>query len=57
MKPSARNKIIIVFFVLLIGWFFIRMVRLLIPLVIIAIIVGFIWDWFGERDKNGGGRY
>jgi hypothetical protein len=57
MKLSARTKIIIVFFILLIGWFFIRMVRLLIPLVIIAIIVGFIWDWLdGREDKNNGGK-
>lgn len=52
MKPSARNKILIVFFVLLVGWLFIRIARLLIPLIAIAVVVGFIWDWADDRDKR-----
>jgi len=52
MKSSARNKILIVFFVLLAVWFFIRVIRMLIPLVIIAIIVGFIWDWADDKGRK-----
>jgi len=53
MHPSLKNKIIIVFFILLIGWFFIRILKLLIPLVIIAIALGWVWNIFdNEKDDN-----
>jgi hypothetical protein len=55
MHPSLSNKIIIVLVVLVIGWLFLRIARLLIPLIIIAIIVGWVWDVFDT--KKGGNKY
>ncbi len=55
MKSSATVKILIVFFVLLIGWFFVRIARLLIPIVLIAIVVGLLWDW--ADPKSGSKKY
>ncbi|MBL4662068.1 MAG: hypothetical protein JKY22_00505 [Flavobacteriaceae bacterium] len=57
MQLNLKFKIIIVFLVLIIAWFFIRMIMLLIPLVIIAIMIGFIWDFADGREKNKGGQY
>jgi hypothetical protein len=57
MQLNLKFKIIIVFLVLIIGWLFIRMMMLLIPLVIIAVIIGFIWDVADGRGKNKRGRY
>ena len=54
MHPKLSNKIIIVLVVLIVGWLFIRVIRLLIPLVLIAIAVGWIWDIF---DSKGGNKY
>lgn len=57
MQLNLKFKIIIVFLVLIIAWLFIRMIMLLIPLVIIAVIIGFIWDVADGRKENKGGRY
>ncbi|MFD1551218.1 hypothetical protein DNU06_13140 [Putridiphycobacter roseus] len=45
MRSSATVKIFIVFLILLVGWFFIRVARLLFPILLIAIVIGLIWDW------------
>ena len=52
MKTSATLKIIIVFFILLIGWLFIRIARLLLPIVLIAIVIGLLWDWADPKSGN-----
>ena len=52
MRPNIGTKILIVFVILLAGWFFIRTVRLLIPVLIIAIVVGYIWDWTDKRSDK-----
>ncbi len=50
MNPRIRNKILVIFVALVIGWLFIRIAKLLIPLVIIAVIGGYIWEWV-SKDK------
>jgi len=57
MRPSTRNKILIVFTVLLIFWLLSRALRLLIPLIIIAVIIGGLWDWVDRGKKNGRNKY
>ena len=59
MHPKLSNKIIIVFIVLIVGWLFIRIVRLLIPIVLIAIAIGWIWDVFDSKkgDSNKYDKY
>ena len=36
-------------------WLFIRIIRLLIPLVLLAIVIGWVWDVFDS--KGGGNKY
>ena len=52
MHPSLRNKILIVLVILIVVWMFIRIVRMLIPLILIAIAVGWIWDIFDSKEKD-----
>ncbi|MGV6860646.1 MAG: hypothetical protein ACWA41_02690 [Putridiphycobacter sp.] len=52
MKPDLKSKILIVLVILIVGWLFIRIIRLLIPLVLIAIAVGWIWDVFDNKEKK-----
>ena len=52
MGRSVGSKILIVFIILLIGWFFVRVLRMIIPMVIIAIIVGFVWDLIDGKDDE-----
>jgi hypothetical protein len=49
--PSLRTKIIIVLVTLLTVWFIWRVVRLLIPLIIIAIAVGWLWDVLDKKKE------
>jgi len=56
MHPKLSNKIIIVFIVLIVGWLFIRVIRLLIPLVLIAIVIGWVWNIFDSK-KGRSNKY
>ncbi len=56
MHPKLSNKIIIILVILIVGWLFIRIVKLLIPLVLMAIVIGWIWDVFDSK-KGGGNKY
>ena len=53
MKLGLRSKIIIVLLILLIAWFIWRIViHVLIPLAIVAIIIGWIWNLLDNKKKG-----
>lgn len=52
MKSSVGNKILIVFVVLLTFSFFIRLMRFILPMILIAIAIGFLWDWLDGKEKD-----
>ncbi|MFK8038832.1 MAG: hypothetical protein AB8B74_11115 [Crocinitomicaceae bacterium] len=54
MRSPLIFKIVIVFSVLLAIWFFIRIVRFLLPMLLIAIVIGYLWDW---SSGKGGDKY
>ena len=46
-------KIVIVFAALLSVWFFYRIMRFLLPMLLIAIVIGYLWDWSsGGSNKD-----
>jgi len=47
--PNLKTKIIIILVILIVAWLFLRIIRLLIPLVLIAIVVGWVWDVFDKK--------
>lgn len=47
---SVTKKIIIVFAVLTGLWLFVRVVRFLVPMLLVAIVLGFLWDW-ATKDR------
>ncbi|MFK8046304.1 MAG: hypothetical protein AB8B72_12485 [Crocinitomicaceae bacterium] len=49
---GAGIKIVIVFMALLSIWFFYRVVRFLLPMLLLAIVLGFIWDWASGSGKS-----
>ena len=56
MRPKLSNKIIIILVILIVGWLFIRVIKLLIPLLLMAIVIGWIWDVFDSK-KGGRNKY
>jgi hypothetical protein len=53
MHPTLPTKIFIVLIVLVTISLLAKMARFLIPFIILAVIIGWLWDLF---DKNGGRR-
>ena len=49
---SVSIKIIIVFAVLMAIWFFVRVVRFLFPMVLLAIVLGYLWDWASQTEND-----
>ena len=49
---SVSIKIIIVFAVLMAIWFFVRVVRFLFPMVLLAIVLGYLWDWASQKEND-----
>ena len=49
---SVSIKIIIVFAVLMAIWFFVRVVRFLFPMVLLAIVLGYLWDWASQNEND-----
>lgn len=52
MRLNLSNKIIIILVILIIAWLFFRIIKLLIPLILIAIVVGWLWDMFDSKGNN-----
>jgi len=52
---GAGIKIAIVFMVLLSVWLFYRIIRFLLPMLLIAIVVGYLWDWASGSGKGDEG--
>jgi hypothetical protein len=52
MRSSLINKIAVVFALMLVFWFFFRIVRLLLPMLLVAIVIGFLWDWASGGPKG-----
>lgn len=52
MRPSLVYKVLVVFAVMLVFWFFYRIVRLLLPMLLVAIVIGFLWDWASGSPKD-----
>jgi hypothetical protein len=52
MHPKLSNKIIIILVILIVGWLFFRIMKLLIPLILIAIVIGWVWDVFDSKGKG-----
>lgn len=52
MRPQLLVKILIIFGIMLAAWFFYRIIRLLLPMFLIAIAVGYLWDWSSNNQKN-----
>ncbi len=52
MRPGLGFKILTVFAILLAFWFFYRVVRLLLPLLIMAIVIGYLWDLMSRSNKK-----
>ena len=56
MRPALGVKILIVFAILLAFWFFYKVVKLLLPMLLVAIVVGYLWDW-STRSSSRNDRF
>lgn len=52
MRPQLLIKIFTVFGIMLVAWFFYRLVKLLLPMLLIAIVFGFLWDWTSKKEDR-----
>jgi hypothetical protein len=48
---SLKFKIVIVLIILIVAYLIINIIRFLIPLILIAIVVGWVWNLL-DRDKK-----